>query len=83
MFPKVKCDFPRDASGNVVPGKLSDEVLSEFQGVLGHYHIQSNKVDPGPAFQWEKVINGARGLMAPSEASVLKKPAERTMESRP
>lgn len=83
VFPKVKCDFPRDASGNLVPGKLSDDVLSEFQGVLGHYHIQNNKVDPGPAFQWEKVINGARGLMIPSEATVLKKPAERMMETRP
>ena len=65
----------------MVAGKLSDEALAGFQGVLGHFHIQSNKVDPGPAFQWEKVINGARGWMTPGEATVLKKPAERMMET--
>ena len=30
---------------------------------MGHYHVQENKQDPGPAFQWDKVINGARKLM--------------------
>ena len=29
-----------------------------YQGVLGHYHVQTNKVDPGPAFQWDRVISG-------------------------
>ena len=81
VFPRVKCDFPRDADGSVVPGKLPDDELARFQGVLGHYHIQSNKVDPGPAFQWEKVVKGARALMAPAEARVLKKAAERVMDS--
>jgi N-acetylmuramoyl-L-alanine amidase len=28
--------------------------------VLAHYHIQANKVDPGPAFDWDRVIGGAR-----------------------
>jgi len=25
-------------------------------------HVQDNKQDPGPALQWDKVINGARAL---------------------
>jgi len=63
VFPKIKCDYPRDAAGNLVTNKLSDDVLAKYQGVLGHFHIQTNKVDPGPAFQWDTVINGARKLM--------------------
>jgi len=31
--------------------------------VMGHFHIQTNKVDPGPAFQWDRVIQGARRLL--------------------
>jgi hypothetical protein len=64
VFPKITCDYPRDASGRVVPKKLADDVLKGYHGVLGHYHVQTNKTDPGPAFQWDTVINGARKLMA-------------------
>jgi hypothetical protein len=60
VFPKLKCDYPKDTSGHLIPRKLDDEDLARFQGILGHYHIQSNKVDPGPAFQWEHVVQGAR-----------------------
>lgn len=81
IFPKMKCDFPRDAEGKLITGKLPDAELAGFSGILGHYHIQSNKVDPGPAFQWEKVVNGARALMPPSDDLIHKKPAERMMES--
>lgn len=60
VFPKITCDVPREADGSVTPKKLPDPELKAYQGVLGHYHIQTNKTDPGPAFDWEKVINGAR-----------------------
>jgi len=30
---------------------------------MGHYHVQSNKVDPGPALQWDYVIGEARRYM--------------------
>jgi N-acetyl-anhydromuramyl-L-alanine amidase AmpD len=62
VFPNIRCDYPKDAAGQLITSKLPDEELSRFQGILGHYHIQSNKVDPGPAFQWERVISGARKL---------------------
>ena len=65
IFPKIRCDYPRDASGRLVPEKLPDDALESYQGVLGHYHVQRNKVDPGPAFQWEYVIGGARELLWP------------------
>ena len=63
VFPKIACDYPRDASGALVPRKLPDDELRAYQGVLGHFHIQTNKVDPGPALQWDRVINGARALL--------------------
>jgi N-acetylmuramoyl-L-alanine amidase len=63
VFPKIKCEYPKDESGNLVPHKLPDDQLKNYQGVLGHYHIQTNKIDPGPAFQWDYVIENARRLM--------------------
>ncbi len=63
VFPKIRCDYPRDAAGKLVPQKLPDEELAKYQGVLGHFHIQTNKTDPGPALQWDRVIDGARRLL--------------------
>ena len=63
VFPKMRCDYPRDADGKLITKKLPDEQLEQFTGVLGHYHIQRDKIDPGPAFQWDLVIDGARDLM--------------------
>jgi N-acetyl-anhydromuramyl-L-alanine amidase AmpD len=63
VFPKIRCDYPRDAAGALVTRKLPDDELRAYQGVLGHFHIQANKVDPGPALQWDRVIDGARRLL--------------------
>ena len=63
VFPKIKVDYPRDAAGNLITAKLPDDQLAAYQGVLGHYHVQENKQDPGPALQWDKLIDGARKLM--------------------
>jgi hypothetical protein len=63
VFPKIRCDYPRDDQGQLIPQVLPKEQWQAFQGVLGHYHIQQNKTDPGPAFQWDKVIDAARELL--------------------
>lgn len=63
VFPKINCDYPRDAEGKLITKKLPDEELANYHGVMGHYHIQTNKTDPGPALQWDKVIDGARELL--------------------
>lgn len=62
VFPNLKLDYPRDEKGNLITRKLPKEQLDEYQGVLGHYHVDLQKTDPGPAFQWDRVINGARKL---------------------
>ncbi len=68
VFPKITCDYPRDAAGELITKKLPDEELKKYQGVLGHYHVQTNKTDPGPAFDWDRVIGGARQILGLGEA---------------
>lgn len=63
IFPNLPCDYPRDADGALIPHKLEDAHLAAYRGLLGHYHIQANKIDPGPAFDWDRVVTGARRLM--------------------
>ena len=65
IFPKITCDYPRDASGKLIREKLPDDELNRYHGLLGHYHVQKNKVDPGPAFQWDRVVEGAHALLHP------------------
>lgn len=70
VFPKIKCDYPRDTAGQLVTSKLPDADLERYEGLIGHYHIQDNKVDPGPAFQWDLVAAEARKLMQGSAPQV-------------
>ncbi len=63
VLPKIKCDYPRDEQGNLLLEKLSDDRLKDYAGILGHHHIQTDKIDPGPAFQWDTLITQARSLM--------------------
>lgn len=63
VFPKLTCQFPADETGRVIADKLPDAQLRDYQGILGHYHIQTNKTDPGPAFDWQRVVGGAQRLL--------------------
>ncbi len=63
IFPKLKCQYPVDANGKLISHQLPDAELEKYQGVLGHYHIQKNKNDPGPALDWEKVVGGAKKIL--------------------
>jgi N-acetylmuramoyl-L-alanine amidase len=80
VLPRITCDYPRDADGRLVTHKLAAEMLQDYHGVLGHYHVQTNKVDPGPALQWDYVIGEARRLMSlPPQRTV----AGKTVAFRP
>lgn len=61
-LPRIQLDAPRDARGDISSQALSATALAEHDGVLGHFHVQRNKQDPGPAFQWERVLREARAL---------------------
>ncbi|MGA2750567.1 MAG: peptidoglycan recognition family protein [Verrucomicrobiota bacterium] len=63
VLPQIKCDYPREADGTLMTHKLPADELRNYKGVMGHYHIQTNKVDPGPALQWDYIVGEARRLM--------------------
>ena len=60
IFPRLGLDAPRGADGKVTTDALSADQLASHHGLLGHYHVQTNKVDPGPAFDWERLLRAAR-----------------------
>ena len=64
VFPRIKLDVPRAADGSVMTTQLPRHELLEFEGIVGHFHVQRNKVDPGPALQWERLLTDARALSA-------------------
>ncbi|GAB4385324.1 MAG: hypothetical protein Kow0022_10800 [Phycisphaerales bacterium] len=64
IFPKLQADYPRDAQGRLITHVLDDEQWLRYRGLLGHFHVQANKVDPGPAFDWDRVLNEARAAGA-------------------
>jgi N-acetyl-anhydromuramyl-L-alanine amidase AmpD len=82
IFPKLKCDYPRDADGKLIPRKLPDDELKNYEGVLGHYHIQTNKTDPGPAMDWERVIGGAQEILGLRKVTPLLSPRQRDLRLR-
>lgn len=60
IFPNLRPEFPRDAAGQVRTDQLAPAELQGFQGILGHYHIQAEKIDPGPAFDWARLRRALR-----------------------
>lgn len=61
-LPGITLDAPRGADGGVLTRALTEEELKGYRGLLGHCHVTDNKVDPGPAMDWEKLLLEARRL---------------------
>jgi len=59
-LPRIRLEFPAGPDGNVLLHKLTEDALRGFDGIVGHYHVQENKTDPGPAMQWERLLRDAR-----------------------
>jgi N-acetyl-anhydromuramyl-L-alanine amidase AmpD len=74
-LPKITCDYPREPDGKVVNHVLTQSQWENYQGLMGHFHVQNDKSDPGPAFDFEKVRSGAWNLMS-SEARSTNKSAK-------
>lgn len=64
VFPRIRLEVPRDAAGNVIPHVLPEAELRAFDGILGHFHVQKNKQDPGPAMQWDRLLRDAKRIHA-------------------
>lgn len=62
-LPKIEPVYPVDDLGRPLMTQLSPEGWASFAGVLGHYHIQEDKSDPGPAFDWARYMTAVRREM--------------------
>ena len=62
VFPKIQLDYPRDENGKLIPHILNEDMAKTYGGLIGHYHISKRKVDPGPAFNWDYIIEEAKKL---------------------
>lgn len=60
-LPGIELDYPREVDGAPLMRTMTRQEFDAHSGLIGHYHVQSNKQDPGPAFDWERVVEGARG----------------------
>jgi N-acetyl-anhydromuramyl-L-alanine amidase AmpD len=60
VLPRIRLDAPRDRRGAVRTDVLSEKELRAFSGVIGHSHVTTEKIDPGPAFDWDRLFREAR-----------------------
>lgn len=60
VLPRIKLDVPRDANGRPRSDLVTAEEMKGYSGLIGHYHLTERKIDPGPAFDWDGVLDGAR-----------------------
>ena len=57
-LPRITPAYPTDESGALRREVLPEAELEAYHGILGHWHITRNKVDPGPAFDWDRLLDG-------------------------
>ncbi|MCC7397430.1 MAG: N-acetylmuramoyl-L-alanine amidase [Planctomycetes bacterium] len=62
LLPRIRLEAPRQPDGSIIDHALGEERLRAFDGVVGHFHVQANKQDPGPAMQWDHLLDGARAV---------------------
>jgi len=62
-LPRIRLDYPRASDGSPLMRTMTRAEFDAHTGLIGHYHVQSNKQDPGPAFDWERVVREARAAL--------------------
>jgi hypothetical protein len=53
---EIPLRVPRDAAGRVRGDALSEAEFEAWSGLIGHQHITTRKTDPGPAFDWDHLL---------------------------
>lgn len=66
IFPNITPEYPRTPDGSLETRALAPDRLANYKGLLGHFHIQPEKADPGPAFQWDAFLAGVRQRLNPT-----------------
>ena len=67
VLPKIQCRYPDGCRRETDHAQTAGRRLNKYQGVLGHYHIQTDKWIRDRRFNWDYVIGNARKIMAGSE----------------
>lgn len=60
-FPQLKLTAPITETGEIIWGVPGDEAFGEAGkkiGIWGHMHLTARKFDPGPGFDWQRLIQG-------------------------
>ena len=76
-FPNVELRAPEDAYGQLLDRALTQSETDEFRGFCGHWHVSAAKVDPGPAFDWERFFGMVRVGLEWDEAAQRERAAAR------
>ena len=75
IFPRIEPRAPRDANGRIRSDVLTEAEFEAYSGLIGHLHVSRDKVDPGPAFDWEGLLRRLRERLAQEPTSRLEPPA--------
>lgn len=68
IFPRIPARVPTNEKGEMLRTAFpNDDALYSYRGLLGHWHVSTGKIDPGPAFDWERILRALRGAGIPSE----------------
>ncbi len=69
VLPRILVQAPRDAQGIVETSELPTERQDVTHGLVGHQHVSVFKTDPGPAFDWERLLTRTNELLHPPDAA--------------
>ncbi len=50
--------YPMGPDGQVISELLVDDDIKKLKGFVAHWHLCDSRWDPGPAFDWERVLAG-------------------------
>jgi N-acetyl-anhydromuramyl-L-alanine amidase AmpD len=56
-FPKIKLAAPVDERGEII-WQVPEAIDTEKMGIYGHFHMTAQKFDPGPGFDWARLLQG-------------------------
>ena len=54
---KLKRSYPTGPDGQVISKLVSDEDKGKLEGMVAHWHLSASRWDPGPAFDWDRVLS--------------------------
>src|SRR5512138_2032559 len=63
LLPNIPAEFPQSSPGQVMLDTIGYPALDKFNGYIGHYHLTTNKWDPGP-WDFREFLQKVRGAFS-------------------